>query len=50
METAEFMRVKGKATNSYTGTAGLNQDLPEASGQYVHSLKRPWEECGANGG
>lgn len=44
--TIEFMRVKGKATNSYIGKAGLNQGCPEASGQYVRSLNRPWESVG----
>lgn len=50
MATTQFMRVKGKATNSYAGTTGLDWGCLEAAGQQGHSLQRPREEWGAREG
>lgn len=50
MVSIQFMRVKGKAVNSYAVTNDKNRNCPEATGHHTHSLQRPREECGGSVG
>lgn len=46
MITIHLMRMKGKATKSYSGITGLNQECPESSWAASPFRQRPWEEWG----